>query len=916
MGGRRVPEVVRRVGGPGARDRQQRLLAPHHPPDEPGGAPRRSARAPARPWSGRAASASSATACRTSCARRPLGPRRLAEEGYAYDSSVRPLLRALRRGALAPSRPPPRSRTAGCSGRSRPSAWTSAASRCRSPAATTSASSPTPWSAAGRAAGTARTTRRSSCTSTSGSSTPSSRRINTGSLLTRIRHYRNLDKMEWVLEDYFRTYRFTGIADHLGLETQGPRGGRGGAAEPAGDRRMPPVRGRRCPRRRVTGHHRRPLLQRGAVARVPGQHAAQRGVWLEPSYDVSLHLRRRRQPDGTWELLNRLFGAAAELHARAARAEPRRGGGDPDRPARREDGDRLLDRLRLHLRPARAGGHDPAARGRRRPGHRLALPPAGPVRNVPGWRLFALEGASCLYRRVLRQKLHTYTSCFRVYRRRRWPTSSCARTGSSASPRCSAARPRRARRSWSTRRRSRCACSAVQDEDRCGHPGPSAAARPAGGPAALRPRAPPGDGAEAADLRPSTSGSPLMIETATLCPALGPGRVRPQLRRGGARAAGRGPARRHADQHQGDRRARPRAPVRRDARRRATPGPAPRAPRRSTPPSRRSIPSRATRSSPRPITDMGALDADPLPGRDPGVRRRRPGDLQRHRRDDRSRASARADPGHHRHPPVRQPVRHGPDPRRSPASRGIPVIEDCAQAFLAARRRPAASARSARSAASACSRASTSRRGEGGLVVTDDDALARRMFLFVNKAWGYGDPDPDHYFLALNYRADRAQGAVALAQLPQARRRSSSSASPTPSGSPRRSRACRGSHARGPARQRSTPTGATACGRRRGRPRRRRGPGGPAQGARHRRGAALHPEAGLRVRGLPRPADLRREPLAVHAGPARGASTTAATASPAPTRPGGVLVLPWNERYEPEHVDYLARSRSTRPPTS
>ena len=39
------------------------------------------------------------------------------------------------------------------------------------------------------------------------------------------------------------------------------------------------------------------------------------------------------------------------------------------------------------------------------------------------------------------------------------------------------------------------------------------------------------------------------------------------------------------------------------------------------------------------------------------------------------------------------------------------------------------------------------------------------MFLFINKAWGYGDPNPDHYFLALNYRMTELQGAVAVAQL-------------------------------------------------------------------------------------------------------------------------------------------------------
>jgi len=41
----------------------------------------------------------------------------------------------------------------------------------------------------------------------------------------------------------------------------------------------------------------------------------------------------------------------------------------------------------------------------------------GEVRNVPGWRLLLSRGSSFLYRRVLRQKLATYTSCFRVYRK-------------------------------------------------------------------------------------------------------------------------------------------------------------------------------------------------------------------------------------------------------------------------------------------------------------------------------------------------------------------------------------------------------------------------------------------------------------------------------------------------------------------
>jgi glycosyltransferase involved in cell wall biosynthesis len=43
--------------------------------------------------------------------------------------------------------------------------------------------------------------------------------------------------------------------------------------------------------------------------------------------------------------------------------------------------------------------------------------PQGTVLNVPRWRLALSKTASYLYRRILRQKLYTYTSCFRVYRK-------------------------------------------------------------------------------------------------------------------------------------------------------------------------------------------------------------------------------------------------------------------------------------------------------------------------------------------------------------------------------------------------------------------------------------------------------------------------------------------------------------------
>ncbi|MBX2835540.1 MAG: DegT/DnrJ/EryC1/StrS family aminotransferase [Gammaproteobacteria bacterium] len=94
----------------------------------------------------------------------------------------------------------------------------------------------------------------------------------------------------------------------------------------------------------------------------------------------------------------------------------------------------------------------------------------------------------------------------------------------------------------------------------------------------------------------------------------------------------------------------------------------------------------------------------------------------------------------------------------------IPVIEDSAQAFMATYDGKYVGTLGAVGCFS-LQQGKHITTGEGGLVVCNDDAIARRMFLFVNKAWGYGDKNPDHYFAALNYRLTELQGAVAVAQL-------------------------------------------------------------------------------------------------------------------------------------------------------
>ena len=96
-------------------------------------------------------------------------------------------------------------------------------------------------------------------------------------------------------------------------------------------------------------------------------------------------------------------------------------------------------------------------------------------------------------------------------------------------------------------------------------------------------------------------------------------------------------------------------------------------------------------------------------------------------------------------------------------SQGIPLIEDCCQAYGAAiGDRPVGTF-----GALACFSLQQTKHitaGEGGLVAATGQ-FAPRVHQFVNKARIYTDPIPEHHFLSLNYRMTELQGAVAAAQL-------------------------------------------------------------------------------------------------------------------------------------------------------
>ncbi|MFI7215330.1 DegT/DnrJ/EryC1/StrS family aminotransferase [Micromonospora maritima] len=95
---------------------------------------------------------------------------------------------------------------------------------------------------------------------------------------------------------------------------------------------------------------------------------------------------------------------------------------------------------------------------------------------------------------------------------------------------------------------------------------------------------------------------------------------------------------------------------------------------------------------------------------------------------------------------------------------GVPLIEDCAQAWLA--RYPDGRLVGTAGAIGCFSLQQWKHItcGDGGLAITDDAALARRMRLFADKGWPR-DEARRHVGLGLNYRMTELAGAVARAQL-------------------------------------------------------------------------------------------------------------------------------------------------------
>jgi polysaccharide deacetylase family protein (PEP-CTERM system associated) len=271
---------------------------------------------------------------------------------------------------------------------------------------------------------------------------PEMPRISSTSRLTRMRQYRKLDKISWMLEDYFGRYKFTGVADYLKDEveqvTMTPLHVQQAPAPSSAIAVSSPREDNPATALALPGA---PAAATVPASRTDSSHTLTPVSIVVPCYNEELTLpylantlRSLEETlageyevrfifvndcstDGTQDALRRVFGewpncefleheenqgvAAAVLTGiRSARTEI----------VCSIDCDCTYDPHELrHMIPLLADDADLVTAS---PYH-----PQGRVRNVPSWRLALSRASSRLYRRTLSGDLHTYTSCFRVYRR-------------------------------------------------------------------------------------------------------------------------------------------------------------------------------------------------------------------------------------------------------------------------------------------------------------------------------------------------------------------------------------------------------------------------------------------------------------------------------------------------------------------
>ncbi len=245
---------------------------------------------------------------------------------------------------------------------------------------------------------------------------PDQPRIQAVPLREKIRQYRNLDKMDGIVRNYLDAYSFTGIGDYLGIkrsiaDQDVGRDSRVSSTKPAvadlltDNGHLPPVS--------VVV----PCFNEELILPYLSNTLHSVETQLGQKYDLRFVFVDDGSADGTWSALERIFGHRANCvlvkhpENRGVAAAIKTGlDASSTEIICSIDCDCTYDPHQLQkMIPMLTGDVDMVVAS---PYHA-----DGVVRNVPGWRLFLSKSLSNLYRIVLHHRLATYTSCFRVYRR-------------------------------------------------------------------------------------------------------------------------------------------------------------------------------------------------------------------------------------------------------------------------------------------------------------------------------------------------------------------------------------------------------------------------------------------------------------------------------------------------------------------
>jgi polysaccharide deacetylase family protein (PEP-CTERM system associated) len=235
--------------------------------------------------------------------------------------------------------------------------------------------------------------------------------ITAAGVLAQLRMHRNITKMPERIRDHLENFRFVGVADHLGLTRErAPE-----LQTMPQSYRIPAVESLRVPRVPVTVVV--PCYNEELVLPYLANTLEEVTRSLSSAYALRFVFVDDGSTDETWSQLMSLFGSREDCRLIQ---QPRNQGvaaailagikASTTEIVCSIDCDCTYDPQQLQgMIPLFEDGVDLVTAS---PYHSQ-----GAVMNVPAWRLGLSRGLSKLYGVVLGEKLATYTSCFRVYRR-------------------------------------------------------------------------------------------------------------------------------------------------------------------------------------------------------------------------------------------------------------------------------------------------------------------------------------------------------------------------------------------------------------------------------------------------------------------------------------------------------------------